>query len=82
MSKYRDRAAERRKGLSQADEADIKSRITAAYKAVPGTASAVASLAERRKLEIQVNFLICKIFSNFFNFRNQNILEVIWNTLT
>lgn len=54
LSKYRDRASERRKGLTQPDDADLRSRITAAYKAVPGTENTATSLAERRKLEIQV----------------------------
>uniref|UniRef100_A0A915CN83 Protein Red n=1 Tax=Ditylenchus dipsaci TaxID=166011 RepID=A0A915CN83_9BILA len=54
MQKYRDRAGERRKGVTPGDDAEfLRAKLTAAYKAVPGSAKAAASMAERRKMEIQ-----------------------------
>ncbi|KAI1729078.1 protein Red [Ditylenchus destructor] len=54
LQKYRDRAAERRKGVSNPEEdAELRARLTAAYRAVPATAKAAASLAERRRMEIE-----------------------------
>ncbi|KAI1721482.1 protein Red [Ditylenchus destructor] len=54
LQKYRDRAAERRKGVNNPEEdAELRARLTAAYRAVPATAKAAASLAERRRMEIE-----------------------------
>lgn len=51
MQKYRDRAEERRKGLAQDDEAEL--RKLAAYRILPSTSEGPA-LADRRMQEIQV----------------------------
>jgi len=54
MKNYRDRAAERRKGLAPEEEdAILRAKMTAAYRAVPATLTAASTQAERRKLEIQ-----------------------------
>lgn len=52
MQRYRDRAAERRKGGLQNDADDMRAKITAAYKAVSDNYAATS--AERRKMEIEV----------------------------
>ncbi|KAL3085210.1 hypothetical protein niasHS_010279 [Heterodera schachtii] len=53
MKNYRDRAAERRKGVSSTDD-EVRQRLTAgAYKAVPGNFLANSSLEETRRIEIQ-----------------------------
>ncbi|KAI3410152.1 hypothetical protein GPALN_006510 [Globodera pallida] len=52
MKNYRDRAAERRKGVGSTDE-EIRQRLAGAYKAVPGNLFANSSLEEARRNEIQ-----------------------------
>ena len=74
MKNYRDRAAERRKGDDgQVDEAELRAKMMSGYRAVPGTMSAVASVAERRRMEIQVGEADLNL-PNSFSFQESKYL--------
>lgn len=62
---------ERRKGYGAADDALLRARMTGTYKALPSSASAAASLAEQRRMEIQVSH-------NLFDFKSFLGVKISW----